>query len=203
MSMLVVGAGVGRTGTTSLKNGFEFLFNKPCYHMLELRANPDHIDFWHTAAFGGQPDWETELAQYAAGVDWPVSAFWPELSKAFPDALILLSLRPADEWWESASRTIYAPRERVPGLLTDTSDEVSRTRFPIHPIIKDKAASMALFDKWNNSVIQNAPPERLLVWEAGDGWEPICNALGLPVPDTEFPHKNTRKEFIENYLDNE
>ena len=84
--------------------------------------------------------------------------------------------------------------------MTDTSAEVSRTRFPIHPIISDKKASMALFDKWNNDVIAQAPKERLLVWEAGDGWEPICEALKLPVPDAPFPYKNTKEEFIKNYL---
>ena len=200
MSWKVVGAGVGRTGTSSLKAALEFLLGTPCYHMRELLANPEHVNFWHEAAFGGQPDWHTSLADYGAGVDWPVSAFWPELSNAYPEALILLSLRPADDWWESASKTIYAPRKREPGLLTETSAEISRTRFPIHPIIADKEASMALFDKWNNDVIKQAPKERLLVWEASDGWEPICAALSLPVPVIPFPHNNTRIEFIENHL---
>ena len=200
MSIKVVGAGVGRTGTSSLKQALEFLLGKPCYHMRELIENPDDITFWHQAAFGGRLDWHTALAKYGAGVDWPFSAFWPELSRTFPTSLILLSLRPADQWWESASRTIYSPRKREPGLLTETSDEVSRTRFPIHPIIHDKKASMSLFDKWNNHVIEQAPSKRLLVWEVGDGWEPICNALNLPIPDIPFPYKNTRKEFIENYL---
>ena len=203
MGLQVVGAGVGRTGTSSLKLALEFLLKRPCYHMRELLANPDHVHFWHTAAFGNIPDWHTELGEYGASVDWPASAFWPELSQAFPSALILLSKRPADEWWESASKTIYAPRKREPGLLTDTSNELSRTRFPIHPIIQDKEASMALFDKWNHDVIAQAPSERLLVWEASDGWEPICDTLSLPVPDIPFPHSNTRKEFIERVLNNE
>ena len=203
MSLKVVGAGVGRTGTSSLKEALELLLQKPCYHMRELMANPDHVSFWHQAAFGGKPDWSVKLANYRAAVDWPASAFWPELSEAFPDALILLSLRPAAAWWQSASKTIYAPRKRQPGLLTDTSAELSRTRFPIHPIISDKQASMALFDQWNNNVIANAPADRLLVWEASDGWEPICLALNLPVPDVPFPHRNTRQEFVSNVLDKE
>jgi len=200
MSLQVIGAGVGRTGTTSLKSALEYLLNKPCYHMRELLANPDDITFWHAAAFGNEPEWHAVLANYGAGVDWPISAFWPELSKAFPDAVILFSKRPADQWWESASKTIYAPRKRQPGLMTETSDQVSRTRFPIHPIIGDKQASMALFDQWNNNVIAQAPADRLVVWEVGDGWEPICAALNLPVPSIPFPYKNTRKQFVENYL---
>ncbi|MEM7332223.1 MAG: sulfotransferase family protein [Chloroflexota bacterium] len=203
MSLQVVGAGVGRTGTSSLKRALEFLLNKPCYHMFEFLNNREHIHFWHQAAFGDEPDWPKELADYGAAVDWPASAFWPELSRAFPSALILLSKRPADAWWESASKTIYAPREREPGLMMDLSKELSRTRFPIHSLIEDKKASMALFDKWNNDVIAQAPADRLLVWEVGDGWEPICAALGLPVPTAPFPHKNTREEFIRNVLGNE
>ena len=201
MGLRVVGAGVGRTGTSSLKRALEYLLGKPCYHMRELLDNPDDVTFWHEAAFGGKPDWHAVLADYGAGVDWPVSAFWLELSAAFPDALILLSKRPAAEWWESARKTIYAPRQREPGLLTDMSNELSRTRFPIHPIIDDKQASMALFDKWNNDVIAQAPAGRLLVWEAGDGWQPICAALGLPLPDMPFPHQNTKEEFIKRWLE--
>lgn len=201
MGLRVVGAGLGRTSTSSLKRALEYLLGKPCYHMRELLDNPDDIAFWHAAAFGGKPDWHTALANYGAGVDWPAAAFWPELSATFPDALILLSKRPAAEWWESARQTIYAPRHREPGLLSDMSNELSRTRFPIHPIIGDKQASMALFDKWNNSVIAQAPAERLLVWEAGDGWQPICSALGLPLPDMPFPHKNRKEEFIKRWLE--
>jgi len=201
VSLRVVGAGTGRTGTSSLKQALEYLLGGPCYHMRELLNKPEHLAFWHQAAFGGGPEWHTVLAGYDAGVDWPVSAFWPELSTAFPDALILLSKRPADEWWESARRTIYAPRKREPGLMSDLSREVSRTRFPIHPIIQDRQASMALYDEWNDSVIARAPAERLLVWEIGDGWPPICDALGLPVPDLPFPHENTREEFMKGWID--
>jgi len=199
LSLRVVGAGTGRTGTSSLKRALEHLLGGPCYHMRELLNHPDHLPFWHRAAFGVEPDWPSVLAGYSAGVDWPVSAFWPELSAAFPDALILLSRRPAGEWWESARRTIYAPGNREPGLMTELSDEVSRSRFPIHPIIHDRRASMALFDEWNQSVIEKAPAERLLVWEVGDGWPPICDALGLPVPDLPFPHENRRDEFMKDW----
>ncbi len=200
MGLKVVGAGVGRTGTSSLKFALEHLLGQPCYHMRELLANPEHISFWHEGAFGGHPDWHASLAEYGAAVDWPASAFWPELSRAFPDALIILSVRPAHQWWESARKTIYAPRKRPPGLLTDTSVELSRTRFPIHPIIGDKEASMALFNRWNETVKANAPADRLLVWEASDGWEPLCNALKIPIPEIPFPHKNTKEEFIKNVL---
>lgn len=200
MSLQVVGAGLGRTGTTSLQAVLEHLLDAPCYHMWEVISNPDEAQFWLDAANGEETDWSTKLKDYRASVDWPSAAFWRELSTRFPESLILLSLRPAEDWWESARDTIYAPREMMPGPFGEMSQTLSRTRFPILPIIEDKAASMALFDKWNNAVLAEVPADRLLVWEAGDGWEPICQALDLPVPDLPFPHKNSRKEFIEQVL---
>ena len=110
--MKVVGAGLGRTGTSSLQAALAYLLGKPCYHMRELMARPEHTEVWHRAAFGGKVDWTQLLQSYGGAVDWPASAFWPELSIAFPGAIILLSTRSADSWWESASRTIYAPRDR-------------------------------------------------------------------------------------------
>ncbi len=29
-----------------------------------------------------------------------------------------------------------------------------------------------------------------MYWKLGDGWKPICDHLGLPVPDRPFPHNN-------------
>lgn len=196
MQLKVVGAGVGRTATASLKRALEYLLGGSCYHMRELIANPDHAPVWHSAAFGTMPDWHAVLPGYVAAVDYPASAFWPELSAAFPEALVLLSLRSGESWWESARQTIYAPREREPGLMTEMSAQISRTRFPIHPIIhKDRQASIDLFNGWNQRVIDMVPPERLLVWQASDGWEPICAALGLPLPPMPFPHTNTKEEW--------
>ena len=201
MTLKVIGAGLGRTATSSLKQALELLLDAPCYHMAELAANQAHASFWLEAAHGGSPDWASCLNGYAAGVDYPICVFWRELSEAFPDALILLSRRSAESWYQSASKTIYAPRKREPGPLTDLSRQINATRFPIHDIIGDKAASMALFNQWNESVIAEAPAHRLLIWEAQDGWEPICDALDLPVPDVPFPFKNTQTEFIKKWLD--
>lgn len=195
-SLRVIGAGMGRTGTMSLKKALEFLLNKPCYHMVELLANPEHVDFWHQATFGAEVDWIKFFEGYGAGVDFPVSSFWQELSVVFPEALILLSIRPADEWWESASKTIFAPRNEKQGKLAELSTELSRQRFPIQEIIHDKEASMKLYEERNSAIIANAPAERLVIWEVGDGWKPLCDALHVPEPEIPFPHQNTQEEFI-------
>ena len=40
------------------------------------------------------------------------------------------------------------------------------------------------------------PPERLLVYEVKEGWEPLCRFLGVPVPQTPFPHVNDAETFL-------
>src|SRR5579862_1539933 len=106
MPLQVIGAGIGRTGTNSLKVALEMLLGGPCYHMFELLNHLDDVPTWQAAADGQAVAWEALMANWVAGVDWPVSAFWPELSVAFPDAKILLSLRDSESWWTSASATI-------------------------------------------------------------------------------------------------
>ena len=199
MGLRVVGAGLGRTGTSSLKLALEYLLDAPCYHMTEMLDRPDGVAFWLAAAAGEPVEWERGLARYVASVDWPAAAFWPELSAAYPEALVLLSLRPAGEWYESAARTIYAPREQVAGPLAELSARLA-PRFPIRPLLHDRTASMALHDAWNDAVRAQVPAERLVVWQVGSGWEPLCAALGVPVPDLPFPHANTKAEFIARWV---
>src|SRR5579884_4290855 len=111
----VIGAGIGRTGTHSLKLALERLLGGRCYHMVEVFQRPEHIPVWAAAAKGEPVDYRRLLDGYVAAVDWPSAAFWPELAAAFPDAVIVLSSRDADGWWRSASRTIFEAMRRGPG----------------------------------------------------------------------------------------
>jgi hypothetical protein len=47
---------------------------------------------------------------------------------------------------------------------------------------------------YNGHVRATAPPDRLVEWHPGDGWEPICSALAVGVPGHPFPHVNTTAE---------
>jgi hypothetical protein len=198
MSLRVVGAGVGRTGTESLKIALERLLGAPCYHMHELFSRIDDIDGWMAAVDGRAPDWDEFLAGYAASVDWPASAFWRELSEAYPDALVLLSVRDsADAWWTSASHTIFAPkvaerREGGPFPPGWPHDLIART---FTPGWQDEEQAKAAYLRHNDEVRAAIAPDRLLEWSPGDGWEPICAALGIAVPDEPFPHANTTELF--------
>lgn len=196
MTLQVVGAGVGRTGTASLKLALEKLLGAPCYHMLEVFQHPGHADVWRRASLDEPVDWDTLFEGFVAVVDWPAGSFWPELSRHYPDALVLLSLRDPEEWWESANNTIFPSIRNTPNLPPDWKAmiEVLFTK-RWGADARDKEASIRRFNEHNARVVAEVPKERLLVWRAGDGWEPICRALKLPVPDEPFPRTNTREEF--------
>lgn len=194
--MKVVGAGLGRTGTNSLKLALERLLGEPCYHMIEVFAHPEHVAMWHQAALGDMPNWDELFSGYGAAVDWPAAAYWKPQSEAYPDALILLSTRDSEAWWKSCDNTIFqvfrSADEKMPSDWTAMVKEMFN-QFAGGQL--DKATAIAAFERHNDTVRATAPPDRLLEWHPGDGWEPICRALGVDVPDEPFPHVNTTAEF--------
>jgi hypothetical protein len=196
MTLKVVGAGLGRTGTNSLKLALERLLGEPCYHMIEVFGHPEHVGMWHQAALGDMPDWNELFAGYGASVDWPAAAYWEPESEAFPDALILLSTRDSESWWRSCNNTIFQVFQRADQNMPDDWTAMVTEmfgRFAGGPLEKDTA--IAAFERHNDHVRATAPPDRLLEWHPGDGWEPICRALGVDVPDEPFPHVNTTEDF--------
>lgn len=200
MTLRVIGAGLARTGTTSLKLALEQLLGGPCYHMFELYAHPAHIPLWQRAAHG-TPDWDAFLSGYRAAVDLPAAAFWAELAAANPDALIILSVRDsAQQWWDSASQTVFDPARPAPEPGTPMASflemitGVMQSRLGMRDLA-DKAAMIAAYRRHNDAVRATVPPGRLLEWRPRDGWAPIAAALGLPAPNQPFPKANTRAEF--------
>jgi len=198
MALRAVGVGIGRTGTNSLKLALEQLLDAPCHHMAEVFAQPSQIPMW-TAAAAGEPDWPAIFDGYAATVDWPGAAFWRQLVAEYPDAVVLLSKREsADAWWKSANRTIFevfngatAPPppmvawfETMRGLFAQAG---------IDPT--DETSAKVGYERHLQAVRDEVPAERLVEWTTGDGWAPLCAALGVDVPDEPFPHVNTTDEF--------
>ena len=196
MGLQVVGAGVGRTGTHSLKIGLERLLGGPCHHMIEVFGNPVQIAGWTDAIEGRPVDWSALLADYRSLVDWPGGSFWRELSAANPDALVLLSVRDADSWYRSASNTIFLGFENLPPEMQPWMDTVRKM---MHERFSDKfddaTAMTDAFERHNAAVRNEVPATRLLEWTVTDGWDPICERLGLAVPDEPFPVTNTTAEF--------
>lgn len=200
MALRVVGAGLGRTGTHSLQLALQQLLGGRCYHMIEVFGRPDDIPVWHAAGDGTMPDWDVFLAGFRATVDWPAAAFWRELSEAYPDAVVLLSLRDdADAWWKSAHDTIFEigarpiPDDPIFGAQLRMINAVIARTFT--PDWQDEDAAKAAYERHNDAVRESVPADRLLEWHPGDGWAPICDALDLPVPSDPFPHVNTTSDF--------
>jgi hypothetical protein len=196
MELAVVGAGVGRTGTHSLKVALEQLLGGPCHHMVEVLGDPTQVAAWTDAIEGRPVDWSAVLAKYRAIVDWPGGSFWPELSSANPDALVLLSVRDPEAWYRSASNTIFLGFDRVPPELAPwmaSLRQLMHDRFCDD--LDDPTAMIDAFERHNQAVRDAIPAARLLEWTPGDGWDPICDRLGLPVPTEPFPVTNTTDEF--------
>ena len=199
MTLEVVGAGLGRTGTHSLKIALEQLLGGPCYHMIETFPRPDHVEAWQRAIDGDPPDWDSLLAEFRATVDWPACAFWREISAANPDAVVLLSSRDTDDWYRSMRNTILEvltrelPPDAISAAQLTMASDVVRKRFT--PDWNDEAAIKRAYEAHNADVRASVPADRLIDYRPGDGWEPICDKLGLPVPAEAFPHVNTTDEF--------
>lgn len=197
MSLQVVGAGLGRTGTNSLKLALERLLGGRVHHMVEVFQDADRqLPLWQGAVEGRPYEaWAPALDGFVASVDWPSCRWYERLASENSQALVLLSQRSdADEWWGSANRTIFqharsSPPD-APGMAV------------IRPLItdhigsfEDEAVAKAGYERHNAEVRQRIAPERLLEWQPQDGWGPICERLGLPVPAEPFPHTNTSDEF--------
>ncbi len=211
MSVEVIGAGFGRTGTTSLKVALERLgFNK-CYHMFEVIETPSDATFWQTAAQNqaeGEPtDFTTAFEGYKATLDWPGCTFYKELMTTYPDAKVLLTVRDPESWYASAQATIYQSNQMSQETLPE----------PMRPFIKmvktllwehtfngrfeDKAYAIEVFNTHIEEVKRTVPPEKLLVYSVKEGWEPLGQFLNVSVPtDEPFPHLNDRESFKERVI---
>lgn len=195
----LVGAGLPRTGTHSLKDALPRVLGGPCYHMTVIPEHPfDLGPGWRTALAGGKPDWDGLLDGYAASVDWPASMFWEPLSRAHPDALILLSQRESAEVWFASVAATILPAIRPalePGWDQGRDILMLMERFAGTADWDTPEVLIRAYERHNDEVRRSVPSERLLEWHPGDGWEPICAALGLPVPDEPFPWMNRREDW--------
>lgn len=168
--------------------------------MSEAFARPEHAPTWVAAMHGDPPNWDEFLAGYAAGVDTPFSSCWRDLAAAYPEAPVLLSHRgSAEVWYRSMERTVLARTRETLRSDDDTDPMVSLFRTMFHDDftdLDDPADVMAGYERRLVQVRAEIDPGRLVDWQPIDGWEPICAALDLPVPDQPFPHENTTAHFL-------
>jgi hypothetical protein len=212
-TLLVIGTGFGRTGTTSLRGALVRLGFAPCDHMEENFAHPERFVLWREAfqckQVGEPIDWRPLLADYRAIVDWPGAYFWRELTAAHPEAKVLLTVRDPDRWYASTLATIFNYRTRVhdddslsarvrllllrlgmlgtKGGLQFIDDLIWQETFDGR--FRDSDHALRVFGEHNQAVQATIPADRLLVFDVKQGWEPLCQFLGVPVPAGEpFPH---------------
>ncbi|MGB3625228.1 MAG: sulfotransferase family protein [Henriciella sp.] len=201
MSLKVISAGFGRTGTMSLKLALEQLGFGPCHHMIEVIEHPDpQVALWNDA-LAGDPDFDAIYNGYGSAVDWPTAAFWEETAAAYPEAKIILSTRSSESWYASISETIlatvWAP-DTWPPQAVEWFKMVSKVLERSLGEARDKDTLIKAFEAHEAKVKAAIPDDRLLVHSAKDGWEPLCDFLGVAVPAEPYPRTNSKEEFFQH-----
>lgn len=199
MALEIIGAGFGRTGTYSLKTALERLGFGPCHHMSEVIDNPDQVGLWSDVA-AGRPDFESIFAGFRSAVDFPVSAYWRDVLAVTPDAKVILSDRDPEDWYGSFSQTI------LPLILDKAAWPDNRCAWfqMIDEVIVGKALGgrtdrdgiLAAYRANADAARALQAEGRALVFRSRDGWAPLCEFLGVEVPDEPYPRTNPRAEFF-------
>jgi hypothetical protein len=196
MSIAVIGAGLGRTGTYSLKLALEILGFGKCCHMFELVEHADRVPYWVQAALNENLPWDKALEGFGATVDWPGASFYRQLADHYPGAKVILTIRDSDEWYRSTQATI-API--VTQMARGTSPHAMMMRHIVLRMFdgdfQSREHCIAVFNRHNEEVRHNIPPERLLVYRVTEGWVPLCKFLNKEVPTQAFPATNNQDEF--------
>lgn len=196
MPLKVIGAGLGRTATFSMKFALEHIGLGACYHMSEVLAGARrNIPLW-LEVVNGKPDWDAIFEGFQSTTDYPACTYWRELAEHYPDAKVVLTVRDPDNWFDSVSQTIFS--EQMQGSLAGSPAE-AMMQGTVFDAFGDRVNDRAFMTDWfvrrNQSVIDALPPERLLVYSPKEGWAPLCSFLGVPVPDGPFPRVNSRDEL--------
>lgn len=213
MSLKVVGLGMPRTGTSSLKAALEAIGFGPCLHMDNLFNTPPLVDAWHQFLEQGEGDFGKLFPGFASSTDFPGCLMYREIYQQYPEAKFILGCRDADAWYDSVMRTIY---EVVPN--TEEGWAGLRKRGEDNPRFKNIGNALWLvgeyllndyfqgdflnrehtverYNTFYDDVRNFIPIDQLLEYEISEGWEPICKFLGVEVPELPFPYKNKTIDF--------
>jgi hypothetical protein len=202
--LMVIGAGLPRTGTTSLKAALERLGFGPCYHMFDLLQHPEHVERWRPVMKGESAEWDRVFDGYRAAVDFPAALYWRQLADAYPEAKVILTVRDPHRWHASMQNLfrfrrgfetgeIPAPMRAIAELQPYMDPEIKKVlgeRWGLGEAI-DEDYAVEAFTHHTAKVRDALPADRLLVFEVSQGWEPLCAFLGVDAPaDEPFPHLN-------------
>ncbi|KAF2084896.1 hypothetical protein K490DRAFT_48111 [Saccharata proteae CBS 121410] len=186
--MKVLCLGMPRTGTSSLRDALAMLGYQP-HHFREMMLEWEReIPLWSEALeakyYGkckpyGREEFDKLLGEYDCVEDNPSVLFAEDLIKAYPEAKVILTNRDVDKWAVSMKNTIF------------------KTRDSIH---NDPDTVKAVFNNHYKKIREMTPKDQLLELHFGDGWEPLCKFLGVPVPDTPWPHSNDSSVFQNRHI---
>ena len=195
MALKVVGSGLGRTGTKSMQTALGMLGFGPCHHMVEVFRHPESMALWVEAA-KGRPNWDLIFKDYHAMVDYPGAAHWKAIADHYPDAKVLHTVRDPDKWFDSTQATIFAPRSHAAEPPAGIQAEFFASFMgPFREHMHDRGFMTDYFRRHTEEVKAYIAPERLLIYEVGEGWDRLCKFLGVPVPDQPYPSENSTAEF--------
>ncbi len=198
MALKVIGAGLGRTATFSLKFALEHLGFGPCYHMSEVFAGGRrNIPLWLEVT-KGRPDWDSVFDGYQSTTDYPACSYWRELAAYYPNAKVVLTVRDAEGWFDSVSETIFSDQMQGSPAGSPIHEMLQAVIFEAFGgRVKDRRFMTDWFNSRNQAVIDALPAHRLLVYSPKDGWAPLCSFLSVAVPAVPFPRINSRDELLE------
>lgn len=196
----LINAGLGRTGTTSLKVALDRLGFGPGYHMFDIVNSDERLGQWEKIVCDAQrPEWEVVFDGYTSAVDGPCAIYYKQIMAAFPEAKVMLTIRDVESWYRSTHDTLYQFALRGGGDPSETNSRGSRLHRMTSAMtwdglfggrFADKDHAIEVFRNHNREVIRAVGPDNLLVYEVKDGWEPLCAFLGVDVPPEDFPHVN-------------
>jgi len=222
VEFILIGAGLPRTGTHSTFTALEQILPGKCHHMLRAFTGTRDANFWPKVGRGEglDEDWKEfiQAEGLSAAVDFPMSLYWKDLLRMYPNAKVLLTVRDPVKWYQSVKNTIRnicrflmestagAPLRMIgrlqgkpvgAALYTCNAATYLGAKYPkglFGAVDAGEETAVRFFNDWKEQVIQEVPADRLLVFEVKQGWEPLCKFLGLPQPEGPFPNTNDTKE---------
>jgi len=213
MSIKIIGAGFPRTGTNTLRESLELLGFSKTYHMKQLLVHPENLHYWTKLSETRRTDWDGLYNGYDATVDFPCYPWYKEHMKQYPEAKVILSIRPFEDWYTSFSCTIWqaqnpSEEQRMEIAQRMAADPRLKAVFQVLGFAKqtineghfrgkflDKDFMEKVFNDHTEEVKNYVPSNKLLVYDVCEGWEPLCKFLNAEVPDESLPHTNKKEDF--------
>ena len=185
-----------------MKTALEELGFGPCYHMQEAIARPRHVILWHELAHDKPAQWSEIFKNFQSTVDFPASVYYKEIFEKYPDAKVIHTVREPERWYNSTNETIYTAGAIFPKWLLRWIKPF-RIVIEMQDLIiwqglfngrfEDKSYALQVFEDWTKEIKRVVPEDQLLVFSVKEGWEPLCQFLNVPIPNTPFPRVNDRK----------